>query len=275
MGMMETEESRPAIERKSEREAENYLRKIGQFETVERFIRKYGNVRTRRVYLHSLLKHLNGRKHEGGVLMTPDELISDNLKCVFGSSPQDVRTKRKHTEWLDQFTNEYLVSEGLTDLYRTTLASAVQQFYMRNDSPLFGDFQISNGSLKAPPKPLPAEDIRRVLKACTLSVRTPLLLIWQSGCEVNRILSLRWGQVRSDEVPPRLDFTGRKKHKPYSTFLGRDSVEHLKLWQARWVETFGREPSDADFIFITKGGRARDHIAIAFSPGKIVARRPE
>jgi hypothetical protein len=88
MGTMETEGSRTAIERKSEREAENCLRRIGQFETVERFIRTYGNVRTRRVYSHSLLKYLNWLKHERNVLMTPDELISDNLVTAQTLTPR-------------------------------------------------------------------------------------------------------------------------------------------------------------------------------------------
>jgi hypothetical protein len=32
-----------------------------------------------------------------GASMGPDELILDNLRCVFETGPIDVQTKRKHT----------------------------------------------------------------------------------------------------------------------------------------------------------------------------------
>lgn len=253
--MTEEEQLRAPIDVRSEREAAGYLARIGKYDSVDRFIRKYGNVRTRRVYLSGLLKYLTWLREVQGVQMDPDAMAADNLKCVYGNEAQDVRTKRKHTDLLDRFVNEYLVSEGLTEPYRVVLAAAVQQFYRRNDSPLFGDFQVSHDKPRTPPKPLKAEDIRKVLKAMPLTVRTPLLLVWQSGMEINRVLSLRWGQVQAEEIPLRLDFVGRKKHKkPYGTFLGRDSVQHLRLWRTSWAETFGKEPAPSDLIFMSKRG---------------------
>lgn len=56
--MTEEEQLRAPIDVRSEREAAGYLARIGKYDSVNRFIRKYGNVRTRRVYLSGLLKYL-------------------------------------------------------------------------------------------------------------------------------------------------------------------------------------------------------------------------
>jgi hypothetical protein len=68
--------------------------------------------------------------------MDPDFLTSDNLKCVFGSGPQDVATKRKHTDLLDNYINGHLVKQDLRATTRTTRAAAIIAFYKRNDAPL-------------------------------------------------------------------------------------------------------------------------------------------
>ena len=67
-------------------------------------------------------------------------------------------------------------------------------------------------------------------------------------------MALRWRDVsewlESGECPLKLQFMGRKNHKkPWHTYLGRNSIDHLKLWRQRWVETAGREPSPEDLIF--------------------------
>jgi hypothetical protein len=53
------------IERKFRREEESLLAKIGKYETVERFMRKYGNLRTRAVYLGALHSYLECLKSQG------------------------------------------------------------------------------------------------------------------------------------------------------------------------------------------------------------------
>jgi integrase len=83
------------------------------------------------------------------------------------------------------------------------------------------------------------------------------LIVWQSGVEINRVLSLLSKDVLDPstmeiktETPLRLQFLGRKKHRrPYSTFLGRDSVNHLKLAMGRWTELNGKLPTPSDYIF--------------------------
>jgi len=45
--------------------------------------------------------------------MDPDELVRENLVCVYDSSPTDVKTKRRRTDWLDEYVNDHLLNKGL------------------------------------------------------------------------------------------------------------------------------------------------------------------
>jgi integrase len=255
--------ARPGAVLRAEKNLERNLKQIGPSEAVERFLSSYGKVRVRDTYSLHLLIFFRWLKEEQGVQMSPDELVQDNLICVFDSKPTDVGAKRRHREWLERFVNVRLVDHSMS--YRAGVASTVKKFYSRNDSPLFGEVRIAESQAFAPDKALKAEDIRAVLKALPPQIRTPLLLIWQSSCEVNRVLALRWKDVaeglESGEYPLKLRFVGRKNHKsPWYTFLGRNSIEHLKLWRQRWTETAGREPSPDDLIFEGKTkGSGLDH----------------
>lgn len=110
---------------------------------------------------------------EKGVALTPDQLIEDNLRCVFESAPTDVARKRKHTDWLDEYVNYRLLEIHRSESRRRQVASAVSQFYKWNDSPLFGAFRVSTQPVEKPAKPLLADDIRKMLGALPLSQRTP------------------------------------------------------------------------------------------------------
>jgi len=220
---------------------------------------KYAKASTRRGHLGGLARYFDWLRKAKGITLTPDELILDNLRCVFESGATDILRKRRHLDYLDEYINQYLVSKGDKDSGRITAASQISQFYKRNDSPLFGDFQVSQGKVIPPPPPLSAADIRAVLKTLPVQQRTPLLVAWQSGIEISRVLNLTWNAFEKMEYPQRLDFFGRKKHrKPYSTFVGRDSLNHLKLWRELWKENVGREPRPDDLVFLGKRSRRMD-----------------
>jgi hypothetical protein len=142
----------PTETRYKQREA-ILLQRTGQHESVERFMRKYGNQRSRVTYLEALTSYFSWLRSEG-VSLDPDALISDNLKCIFDSGPTNILTKRKHTDLLDRYVNGYLISEGLREATRAVRAAAIIQFYKRNDSPLFGDFDVSQEKPRTPTKAL-------------------------------------------------------------------------------------------------------------------------
>lgn len=230
------------------------IRAFGPSSTVDRFLSGYGKIGTKRVYAANLLKYLRWLQSSKGLTLSPDALIQDNLVCVFKSDPTDTLTKRRHTDWLNQFINVDLIEKGSTEDARTTSASAVKRFYESNDSALFGDFRVSTQDAIPPAPALEAGDIRAVLKALPLNQRLPLLFTWQSSAEINRVLSLTW-EVFTGSYPLKLQFYGRKNHKkPYHTYLGRDSISGLKVWRERWTELQGREPGPKDLIFMGKGG---------------------
>lgn len=79
-------------------------------------------------------------------------------------------------------------------------------------------------------------------------------MVWQSGVEVNRILSLRWSQLDLRSYLLKLEFQSRKRHRrSYYTFLGREAIEHLKMWKEKEAEQIGRAVRSDDYVFVGKG----------------------
>src|SRR5712691_7624729 len=87
---MEVQE-RSSLQRQNEREAQRYLAQLGNSEAVARFASKYGIASTKRIYLISLVLYFRWLKSVG-VVMTPDELVEDNLKVKFFPSIDDFMT---------------------------------------------------------------------------------------------------------------------------------------------------------------------------------------
>lgn len=159
--------------------------------------------------------------------MPPDELVVDNLRCIFESGPVDVETKRKHTDWMNDYINAYLVERDFSDSKRLCAAAAIKGFYKANDSQLFGDFTTADSKIEPPASPLFPEDIRKVLKAMPVRTRAPLVIEWQSGIEINRVLGMKFP---TDAAPQKVDLFGRKGHRrAYWSYIGADSVDLLKL----------------------------------------------
>lgn len=208
------------------------LAAIGSSESVKRLLDGYGKVTTRTVYSSILKQYFIWLRDMKGVGLKPDELILDNLKCVFESGATNTLTKRRHTDWLSEYVNGSMVERGLSESKRLMTASIVRTFYRANDSPLFGAFKISQSAVVPPPKALKAEDIRTVLSVLPVNIRAPLVCVWQSGVEIGRVLSFRWKDLEGldgGEYPLKLTLYGRKRHRrTYSTFLGRDSITHLR-----------------------------------------------
>lgn len=235
-----------SAKRYHERSAANIQAALGNGEAVGRFAMKYGNPGSKLNYL-SILKHYFAWLKSRGMTLSPDELVTDNLVCVFKSDPTDVRTKRRHRDLMNEYLNVHLKEAGLSLSYRRSAVSVISGFYRANDSELFGDFQLATQEVTPPSKALKADDIRKVLKALPVNLRTPLLVEWQSGIEINRVLSLTWKEIpglEKGDCPVRIDLFGRKRHrKSYATFIGRDSIDHIK--------TLGRT---AEHVFVAKGG---------------------
>ena len=158
--MTQEPQSKTSQQLKNEREVRKYLDELGNSEAVARLIDRYGKVSTKRVYLVSLVLYFRWLKSLG-VVLSPGELVTDNLACVFHSDPADVRTKRKHTDWLSKYVNQWMVDQGYSEAMRVVTTAAVQQFYKKNDSPLFGDFGVSRSSPEPATDPLEPVDVRR------------------------------------------------------------------------------------------------------------------
>ncbi len=95
-------------DRRAENALNGFLAEIGPSKAVERFFSGYGNPRTRAAYACELALYFRWLKGKG-VSLSPDALITDNLRCVYESSPTDVSTKRRHTDLLNEYVNVHLI----------------------------------------------------------------------------------------------------------------------------------------------------------------------
>jgi hypothetical protein len=80
--MTQGTQSKTSQQLRNEREVRKYLDELGNSEAAARLIDRYGKVSTRRVYLDSLVLYFRWLKSLG-VALSPDELVTDNLTCVF------------------------------------------------------------------------------------------------------------------------------------------------------------------------------------------------
>jgi hypothetical protein len=211
---------------------------------VERFLGKYGNLQTKAAYSFALARYFEWLRESKDVRLISDELLSDDFRCQANADPTDIKTRKRHTLWLDEYVNSLLMEKGLSDSKGNVTAAAVQQFYRKSDSALFGSFEVSEGKPRTWPPgsdrfPYPQGPQR---PAPQYPAPAPMRLAEQR-VEVNCVLSLTWGQTDLKTYPVQLSFYGRKKHRQsYGTFLGRESIERLKLCRARWRESQEREP---------------------------------
>jgi integrase len=234
MSALNSKQHNPSVPRKRKHQAE-IERKLAELDhdpAVVNLLSKYANLGTQSTYLDELalyLRWLNGR----GILQTPSQLITDNLSCIFKSDPTDVITKARHTNWLSEYINTVLYRREESEAKRKLASAAVRMFYQRNNSPLWGDYRVTETPVletpSARPKALYAEDIRLVLSTLDMRIRTPLLISWQSSIEIGRVLSLEGRIPTTGEVPTPIELAGRKSHRlAYRTFVGNDSILALR-----------------------------------------------
>jgi len=119
------------IERKAEQSPASKLRETGPSKAVARFLQKHGNVRTRATYALELTLYLEWPKARG-ITISPDELVLDNLRCVFESGPIDVETKLKHTDLLSEYINGSVLEKDFSESKRMVATSATRGFHRAN-----------------------------------------------------------------------------------------------------------------------------------------------
>lgn len=113
---------------KDQKALEAFLRELGPSPAIERFLREYGNPRTKCSYSGHLVLYRRWMKKEKGIEMTPDAMIQDNLRAVFESAPSDVVAKRKWTNLLSEYVNTYLIAKGMGDSTRKVAVASVRGF---------------------------------------------------------------------------------------------------------------------------------------------------
>lgn len=221
----------------SQAEVDHKLAELDNDPAVISFLGDYPNMHTKLAYVRALAEYFRWLDGQG-LVMTPTQLLQDNLNCVFKSDATDVSSKAKHTRLLKAFVNTYLFQKGYADSKRRLTAAAIRTFYQSQNSPLFGRWKFAEtpvNDLQTDPPALHADDIRKVLAAMNIEDRAPLLVAWQSGLEIGRVYRLE------GRVPPtgKLDFPGRKgHHEAYFTFAGLESLDTIRSLAGRRYHTY-------------------------------------
>lgn len=255
-------------------EIERKLRELGNDPAVTNFMSKYANSITKALYLANLAQYLRWLRTKG-ICLTPSEIITDNLVSQFKSDPTDVISKAKHTNLLNEYVNTTMFGKEYSESARRLASASVRMFYGRNNSPLWGDYAVAEtpaNQLPTRPGALFAEDIRKVLLAMDIRCRAPLVVAWQSGIEIGRVLLLEGKIPTSTGTPVKIDFVGRKTHRlPYHTYVGMDSIEAIRMLGEKKYVTYDiiRSNFRDTAIRLGKQGLLRNPNAASWSPHKL------
>ena len=111
-----------AKEGKDAREVARILERIGCYQSIQRFISKYGKMTMRKTYPTFLSLYFDWLKRRG-VTPNPDELVKDNLRGIYESKVVDVEMKRKHTDLLKDFVNRHMVEKVASEATKRANAS--------------------------------------------------------------------------------------------------------------------------------------------------------
>jgi hypothetical protein len=91
-----TQDGLTPSERKFEADYRKLMAVWGQYESIQRLVRKMSKPSTRVSYLFMLQQYFRWLREAKGVTMDPEALILDNLKAAYESSATDVKRRRRH-----------------------------------------------------------------------------------------------------------------------------------------------------------------------------------
>lgn len=94
------------IEAQAARDLTRWRAEIGPSEAADRFVHCYPKVRIQRLYTFHLWTYFR-RLRKKGVEMTSDQLVADNLHCIYRSEPENVAAKKRRGAWLEDYINRF------------------------------------------------------------------------------------------------------------------------------------------------------------------------
>jgi len=225
---------------------------------VQRWLRKYGSDSTRRNFAFYLLKYLDWLRDAKGVSLSPSELLKSNLENVYGSGPTEVERKRLHTDWLQEYVSLNGPLGVFSNSYRRTAATAVRSFYRRNDSSLFGDFEVPfNAYEEKLTRQISVAEARRYISILPLRSKAVCICLLQCGMRVTEFLHLRWRElqpgIEKGDNPLKV-LLRNDRGREYFTFLGRDGIAAVKLYLEYRKNLVRRGIQSDEYVFINDFG---------------------
>lgn len=225
---------------------------------VQRWLRKYGSISTRKNFAFYVLKYFDWLKETKRVTLSPSELLKVNLENVYGSGPTEVVKKREHTDWLQEYISLNGPLGGYSNSYRRTAATAIRSFYIRNDSPLFGDFEVPFNTYEQKlTRQISVADARRYISILPLRSKVICTCLLQCGMRITEFLHLQWKAVQrsieTEEVPAKI-LLRNDRGREYFTFLGNDGLAAIKLYLSYRRSLVRKNIQPDEYVFINDVG---------------------
>jgi len=129
--------------------------------------------------------------------------------------------------------------------------SAIKSFYSHFGLPL--NFKLSRTNTTVIKKIVDTEQVRDIVTNIKLlRDKAITLILFQSGMRISDCLSLKYKQIKEDyeaeRIPMKIDAMSIKTNNRYTTFIGKDAFNMLKLYLK------DRDLQDEDYLFITTQG---------------------
>jgi integrase len=198
-----------------------------QYETVKKWINALSSTRTgskgtQRNYLLWLDEYVDFVKKD------PDTLIAERRVHL---KNDDETVKRKHEETVQSFYNYLRNDRKLSPNTSVSMMACVRSFYKAN----YVDLKMRTPQAwvikqsKIPTR----EELKRMVDACNIRDRALILLQAQSGLSSSDLVRLTYGHIREQleqgKNPIKITMVREKEKVAFSTFVGTDAIEALKV----------------------------------------------
>jgi len=173
----------------------------------------YGSINTKRTYI----KNLGTLAKELG--LSPAEM----LKAAREDLPS---FERKLAAWWDSENGHSRTNKYLKQI-------ALKSFLVYNDITLSKKSDVKRPRAKKRAV-VTKEDLKKLLDCCSLKARAYLLVARDCGLSPDDLLNLKYGDIRREfeagTAPIMMNLVRGKTEVPFTTFLGKESIEALRTW---------------------------------------------
>ncbi len=204
------------------------LGNLFSYESVKKWINilsstRTGSKGTQRNYFMWLQQYVDFVKKD------PDSLITER-KAQLKSDDDSIN--RRHEDLAYAFYNYLRNERGLSPNSASSMLGCIRSFYKAN----YVDLKMRTPQVwgikesKIPTR----EELKHMVDACNIRDRALILVQAQSGLGTSDLIKLRYGHIRegfeAGKNPIRITLVREKEKAHFSTFIGTDAIDALKVY---------------------------------------------